>query len=500
MRLPERRVAAALLPAAAVLLTGACARQGQPPGGEPDQRPPVVVSVTPDTFARVEPGSDEIRIRFNERISERSTSGALDAAVRISPRTGRVRVNHKRDGLDVELEGGFRPGLVYRVRLEPVVQDMFNNTMRAPFEWVFSTGADFENNVVGGMVWDRLTGEPVEAVQVVLRPGVPEQPGFDTLPAYVAWSDSAGIFALRYLPIGFYHMSAFRDQNMDDEPGAFEPQGTHPVVEFGEADTLVTQFSVMVPDTSAPRLVRVTALDSMTLRVEADDHLDPDVPLDDVVEGIVPEEGSPATVARVLPAHQWQAFQDSLRARADSVAAAARADSLARDPDAAPDTAERTDPAEQVDPQALPDTLGADAPADSADVEDNNEGFLPDGRRVPEQEFFVRLDGPLTHDVPYVLQVGALVNVSGLTGEAQEMEFRWQRPEPPPDADTLPDTGAVADTAVVDTAVVDTGAVANPAVAATGAVRKQGAVADTGGRPTSHAASWPWRRRVPPTR
>lgn len=484
MRLPDLRLTAALLPAVAVLLAGACARQGQPPGGEPDQRPPVVVSVTPDTFARVEPGSDQIRIRFNERISERSASGALDAAVRVSPRTGRVRVNHKRDGLDVTLEGGFRPGLVYRVRLEPVVQDLFNNTMRAPFEWVFSTGADFEDNAVGGLVWDRLTGEPVEQVQVLLRAGAPDQPGFDTLPAYAAWTDTAGIFALRYLPTGWYHITAFRDQNVNDEPDAFEQQGTHPIVELGEADTLITQLAIMVPDTSPPQLVRVAAVDSLTLRVETDDHLDPDASLGDAVSGIEAEEGSAPAIAEILPAYRWEAYQDSVRAVADSLAAAARADSLARDPDAitdpmevadtaeVADAVEVADPSERIDPRGLADTLGAGAPADTTDLEgaDESDGFLPDGRRVPERRFFVRLADPLAPDVPYVLRVRALVNVSGLTSEDQEMEFTWQPPQPPPDTETPADTGAAA-----DTAVADTGVVADPTASDTGAV------ADTGG-------------------
>ena len=65
--------------------------------------------------------------------------------------------------------GGFRPGVVYRVTLQPVVRDMFGNTLRDPFELVFDTGAEPEETAVAGEVWDRITGRgvPDASVQAV---------------------------------------------------------------------------------------------------------------------------------------------------------------------------------------------------------------------------------------------------------------------------------------------------------------------------------------------
>jgi hypothetical protein len=107
--------------AASTALTAACARQSAPSGGPVDRRPPVIVGVEPDTFARVEADGGSIRIRFDEAISESPAAGTLDQAVQVSPRTGEVSVGHRGDALEVKIEGGFVPGVVYRITVLPVM-------------------------------------------------------------------------------------------------------------------------------------------------------------------------------------------------------------------------------------------------------------------------------------------------------------------------------------------------------------------------------------------
>src|SRR3990172_4563236 len=149
------RVALALLAAGSTGLVAACARQGAPPGGPEDRRPPVIVSTDPEPFAVLtEPFRGPVRFRFDERVSERVSGGTLDDAVLVSPRTGQVRVGHGRQDIAVELSGGFKPGMVYRITLLPVLRDLFNNQMRDPFELVFSTGGDLNASAVAGTVWN----------------------------------------------------------------------------------------------------------------------------------------------------------------------------------------------------------------------------------------------------------------------------------------------------------------------------------------------------------
>lgn len=66
-----RRAARSL--AIALVALAACARIEPPPGGPPDQAPPYLVSVSPDTMASL-PGFDgEVEFQFNEVISEGSS-------------------------------------------------------------------------------------------------------------------------------------------------------------------------------------------------------------------------------------------------------------------------------------------------------------------------------------------------------------------------------------------------------------------------------------------
>ncbi|SUZ81007.1 uncharacterized protein METZ01_LOCUS33861, partial [marine metagenome] len=180
----------------------ACANQRGPPGGPRDLTGPQVVETFPDTFAVLTSFDDEIRITFDERISERAVEGTLDGAVTISPESGEVRVRHSNRALRVRMEGGFQPNEVYRVTVQPVVQDLFRNAMVGAFEFIFSTGAEMTPTVLAGSIIDRITGEPVQGARITARvEGAPEVEGSDDLviPTHVAVSDVSGVYAFRYV-------------------------------------------------------------------------------------------------------------------------------------------------------------------------------------------------------------------------------------------------------------------------------------------------------------
>ncbi len=182
-----------------------CANQGAPSGGPQDLTGPQVVETFPDTFAVVEAFDDEIRIVFDERISESGVQGTLDDAVIISPESGEVRVRHSSRALRVTMVGGFQPEQVYRVTVQPVVLDLFRNVMVDAFEFIFSTGAEMTPTVLAGSIIDRITGQQVDGARVMARierpPGV-ERSDDELVPTHVAITDSSGVYAFRYVPPG----------------------------------------------------------------------------------------------------------------------------------------------------------------------------------------------------------------------------------------------------------------------------------------------------------
>lgn len=465
--------------AALMVVAASCARPGSPTGGPDDRRPPVVDMVEPGPFTSIEPGDRTLRVRFNERISEQPARGAgtLQDAVLVSPRTGDVVVSHDRMGVDIEVEGGFREGLVYRVTIAPSLNDMFGNPMAVPFEWVFSTGDSIRANAVVGQVWDATTGNPVEDATVHLRrvAGPDESPPSDTFP-YVARTDSTGIFALRYLPEGRVEVVAWRDVDTDREVDFAEARADR-LLSLTATDTVtLANLPVLAADTSGAVLEDAEVLDSLTIRVEFDDFIDPQMPIGEITvslspgvdsTGAVVEAARGATapgVERLFHEAEFAEWADSLAAARDSVAEAEAADAeaeaeaaLAGADSAAADTLVAGPPPadtvvpDSVAPPPLPDTLAGQAePGDSALASaaerpappstpdqfalDEALDLLPDGRTVPQTSFVIRLAEPLPRGVPFDLEVGRVINLSQLAGGGGEItiELEVAEPEEPP--------------------------------------------------------------------
>ena len=425
---------------AVVAVSASCASQGQPPGGPEDRRPPVVISTVPDTFAMIEPGPGRIRIRFNERISERPQQGTLNNAVTISPRTGEVRVSHQRDGLEVELQGGFRPGVVYRVTVEPVVADMFSNPMAVPYEWVFSTGPAFEENAVVGMAFDRASGDAMTGASVVAM--LADAPSADTV-VHVARVDAEGIFAFRFMNAGRYTVTAFLDRDGDGNPQATEARGIATILlgSQNRADTTTLLIPVVQPDTTLPVLVSATVVDSTVVRVVFDDFLDPRPAALEFARGSLRVD---------------QDVVDTLVAQGDSTGIQERAAAAGS---ALPPIVEvlhpfqyqlRTDSA-----RVLADTTGTlefPGPPDPTTL-------LPNGERKPSREVLVIFAAPLPAGIPLLLRVDGLVNVNALPDGGGETAILRSIPVVADSLDADAVTGdslALPDTAVADTFRVGT--------------------------------------------
>jgi len=448
---------------AAGLMGGACAKPQTPTGGPRDVIPPMIATTWPDTFANIEPTRDPVKINFNERISERPVAGArdMDAAVIVSPVTGEHRVKKTRSGLEIDVVGGFQPDLVYRVRVLPFIQDLFNNAMEGPFELVFSTGAPYEHNVLAGIVTDRLSGEVVSGVRVEARGR-----GLDDPPVHIAATDTSGVFALRYLPAGAYDVAFYEDVNRNAEADYRELQGAEGTDEIGQdpslADTVfLMDVQLLRPDTTPAQLIAAEAIDSLYVRFGFDDFLDAEGPLDGVLISLVPEEeGAGPAIERLL----WSREVDSIRAIADSIAAEERrvatldslqvvADSLSLILEGM-ETAGDSLGVDTVAP-ALERILDRLAPPEPPEEEpEPEEEEVEPAPILPEQEFFALLVYPLPPNRLFNATVEGVVNINGTGGGGGEASFAWEPPERPeeePDTGALvPDTaGAVPDTAGV---------------------------------------------------
>lgn len=436
------------VPILLVLPVAACAQPEAPPGGPEDRVPPVVIETVPDTFATVEPGGQEFFFRFNERISERPSAGQLNNAVVISPSVGAVRVRHGRDGITVETQEGMETGRIYRVTVLPVINDMFGNRLRDPFDLVLSTGEEFVPNVVAGVVEDRITGQAVPDMHVAARFGE----GADTL-THWNLTGSDGVFSMRYVPGAPFEVRAWQDRDRNLEVGETEPRSAPSRGEFARSpDTSFTILSLIEPDTTPSRLASVEVQDSVTLNFEFDDYLEPDMPgvvfegrlvlarmTDSAAAGAAPDTagagerqvaagdtltlppGKDTIAIRFYHRHEYELRRREVE---DSIARAAEqamVDSLAQ-------LGELPPPAEEPPSDSLPDA--SPAPVGLS------------GQFLPAQTLIGVLAEALVRGVLYQASVSGVVNIAGTPGGGGMAAVVWEL--------LPPDTAQVTDTAGAD--------------------------------------------------
>ncbi len=425
----------------------------------------MIIRTEPDAFAEVTDLGRTVRFHFDERISEQVAGGTLDDAVTVSPRSGAVRVSHGSRTVSVEVEGGLRAGVVYRVTLLPVVRDLFGNQLGDPFELVFSTGAEPTPTALAGQIWDRTSGQGVQGALV-------SAVGPDSL-VHVARADDQGIFAFRYLPAGTFTVTGFEDVDRDGEPGLREVQGTQSAT-LASGDTLLLDIPVLSPDTTAAVLARATALDSITVVLEHDDYLDPAAEASQVVVDLSRDVGDTPGVSRLFHEHEYAAY---VRGVTDSLAAAgggARvpvapvpgSDTLRLDPAAPDSAAPGTVPSDAVPSDTVP--VAPPAPARSPPPQlpgvrggggggaasGGQAGGTP-GRVLPGRRLVVLLDAPLEVGVEYQVRVTSVLNLNGLPEGGGEATLVLEAP-PPPDTPAAADSVPAIDTVPGGTPAPDT--------------------------------------------
>ncbi len=446
-RVTERRTSRAGVPrlALGLALLAGCASPGMPPGGPPDRDPPALLGTDPETLA-VNVRAPRIVFRFDEVVNERSSPGmasttssgssssggasggfggglgggfsggfgggamggeaSLAVMFAISPSDGRERVRWRREAIEIEPRGGFRPNTTYRIILLPGLGDLRGNTRKEATTLLFSTGPSLATGTLDGVVFDWVGGKPAAGARLeAFAPG-------DTTFRWRTRADSSGRFVLPTLGPGRYLLRGWVDQNQNGQVDGREAFDTATVALDGTATRTLYAFE---HDTIGPRVESVELVDSTALRLKFDR-----APATDwsPLATTVTLQRADSTIVPLGLAMRAAAF-DSLRA-----ARAAAADTVARDSAAGP-------PAPRAAPtpaRAGPPTARATAPRDTtpavpAPVID---------RPVPVLSWVVPLETRLVPGT-YRLKVRA---VRGLTGRVRdsEREIRVRPPAPPKDS------------------------------------------------------------------
>ena len=409
----------------------ACANQGAPPGGAPDLAPPMLLKVTPENAA-VGAKLNAMVLQFDEVISE-TPIGAKDLAdlVFISPRSGIPKVKWGRSKLEIRPSKGWKPNTVYSVMIKNGLQDLRNNAIDTTMQLVFSTGGPIPTTRIAGVAFDWVAGAGLSGAII-------EAVAADST-TYQAVADTKGRYLLQYVPPGPYLVRAYGDRNSNRSLDPIEAWDSVRVTLTQSADI---EFYSFPHDTVGLRVASVTPMDSGMVKVVFDKPYasESTFGVEDII--ITRPDSSRVRVRSVQTSAQ--------RAQADSLRAAARADSLARvasRSDSTPALRARADSLARIkraDSVAAAARAARDARAREARARASTRGarsappvdtLPPPKMRRPavSPELFVTLDTALAPQTQFRLSV---TNVRSLSGTVRSPSRTFTTPRAP-----KPDSG-----------------------------------------------------------
>jgi hypothetical protein len=417
-RRPGRQAQVAGLLVAALAL--ACASVGAPPGGPPDKEPPKIAQVKPESGAVVPNFKGDAAIQFNEVINELGGAGGggggsagvegLARLILLSPVAGPVKVDWHRSRVTIKPKEGWKRR-VYRLEILPGFTDLRNNRSDSGKIVLFSTGPEIGHARIGGIAlkWIEQT--------VLLRALIEAVPLPDSA-GYLTMSDSGGQFNLTNLQPGRYIVYATADENNDRRRGLREAYDS--VVVTLDSSTNVALFT-FPHDTVPPRPRGATVLDSIAVRVELSQALDPAKSLDTAhVHLLQLPDSTPVPIDRILTQRQFDSLTTAaaaVRQKAESAAAAVRDTAKGR-PSAPPAPAA---------PRAAAGLVPAKSPVDTTLVRQ-----LLAERPVPSDRIVIRLVHPLKPETRYVVRITGATNLIGKKGDG-DVGFTVPKPAAPAD-------------------------------------------------------------------
>jgi hypothetical protein len=390
---------------------------GPPAGGPEDKVPPKLVGTVPDSIGSYPGWKRDVEFLFDEIVSEGSTpnqglgTGDLEKLILLSPTRAVPVIKWKRDRITVHPKEGWRPNRVYRVELLPGLLDLRRNRTDTAAVLTFSTGGPAPTDTIEGIAIDWVQGRAARAalIELVLQP--------DSL-VYRTLTDSGGRYAIGPLPRGRWTVFGALDQNRNLR---FDRRESHDSAGVAEGARRVPPLWLIPRDTVGPRILSITATDSVSATVAMSQPLDPYQRMDSVaVRFMLQKDSTPVPFASLLHKTVDDSLQRIIKARDDSARAAA---------DTSRKEAAGKAPAQPFRDRPEAESVRADPEVDS---------LLATRPRLADK-LVLRVATPFTPEAKYLLELRGIRSAAGVAGEAKAVLAIPKRAQPK--AET-PDTTA----------------------------------------------------------
>lgn len=209
----------------AYLMFNSCAQIGSPNGGPKDSIPPIALLYEPQNFNTNAPVNNfEAYVKFDEYIQLKD----FNEQFYISPVTNEppeIKVKGKK--LQIDIADTLKENTTYTLWFNNSLCDYNESNPFEKFMYVFSTGEIIDSLSVRGKVYNAFNLNKEEEVWVMAYRQFNDSTPIKELPDFVAKTDTAGEFTIRFMAPGNYNIFALRDNNanykfdMPDEPIAF---------------------------------------------------------------------------------------------------------------------------------------------------------------------------------------------------------------------------------------------------------------------------------------
>ncbi len=257
-----------------LLLT--CAKQGYPPGGPVDKRPPFIVSSVPaKDFTNVSVDT-KIELVFSEIVNH----GSCEEAIFITPFPGEnIKYKWKGKKLKIEFAEPLAHNRTYIITIGAGAKDRRNNAMKASHTLAFSTGAELDIAAVKGTVFSDKPAPGTQIWAYDLKE-TPDPNPAEHFPLYITQVGSEGDYELSHLAWGDYRLLAVNDRDMNSHYDAeFDLLGVssrdlHLSLEQPVISNV--NFKIVLRDTTAPVLRTATAIDQRHVELRFSERMAPD--------------------------------------------------------------------------------------------------------------------------------------------------------------------------------------------------------------------------------
>lgn len=224
----------------------ACANVRTPKGGPDDKTPPAVLSHSPENFS-IQFQSKQIVMEFDEWIQLNDINNQLLVSPPMDPSPV---VTLKKKSVIVQLPGDLLPNTTYSLSFGEGIQDYRASNPASGLRYVFSTGDQLDSLHFNGQVVDAFSGQPLEAVKVMLYDLPEDSIVTKEKPLYFGVTDENGQFDIGYLREGTFKCFALLDENANYTLDEGESHGWTADIQPVQPDSSLEQiFRIHAPDT-----------------------------------------------------------------------------------------------------------------------------------------------------------------------------------------------------------------------------------------------------------